>query len=196
MKILQQHASFVEFKPCRKEARLAEEAKPKKFTLENVLVLFTCVERQDNQAIAKKAVEETKEFLRKLKLNRILLYPYAHLSKELADEAQALEILKLMEKLAKKEGIQVFRAPFGWAKEYRIEVKGHPLAEQFRSYQKEEKPKEKRIKKKYLLLLPNGKTVDPKNYEFRKSEQDLKILVERSFGQGAAGRRARVHQAS
>jgi len=39
-----------------------------------------------------------------------------------------------MEAYAKDKGIETYRAPFGWNKQFTISIKGHPLAEQARSY--------------------------------------------------------------
>jgi threonyl-tRNA synthetase len=92
------------------------------------------VEPGDDDEVAKKAVEGTKSFLEKLKVKRIIIYPYAHLSSSLARPKDALEVLKTMERLAKEGGLETYRAPFGWNKAFQIKVKGHPLAEQSRVY--------------------------------------------------------------
>ncbi|MDE1846044.1 MAG: threonine--tRNA ligase [Candidatus Micrarchaeota archaeon] len=134
MRILQQHVEFIEFEPIKKEIALAEEAQKIKSRYENTLVLFTTVEKGDDEQIAIKAISEAKEFLRKLGINKLLLYPYAHLSSNLSSPSDALRLLGVMEDEAKKEGIEVFRAPFGWSKQYSLKIKGHPLAEQSRNY--------------------------------------------------------------
>ena len=78
-----------------------------------------------------------KLFLEKLKVNRILIYPYAHLSSNLAKPSIALRLIKEMEKYSKELGIETFRTPFGWCKQFTISIKGHPLAEQSRVSSKE-----------------------------------------------------------
>lgn len=132
MRILQLHADFIEYEPVKKEIAIAEDAEKKAKRYEDIVVLFTCVEEGDNAAVAKNAIEETKDFLKNLKANKILLYPYAHLSSRLSKPEKALEIMKLMEKHAKEAGVETHRAPFGWTKSFNISVKGHPLAEQSR----------------------------------------------------------------
>ena len=84
MKILQLHSNFIEYKPIEKEAVLAEECEIKENRLEDLVVLFTTVEDGDDEEAARRAVEEIKASLEKLKVNRILIYPYAHLSAKLA----------------------------------------------------------------------------------------------------------------
>jgi len=132
MRILQLHSDFIEYEPVKKEIDIAEDAKKKTNRFEDILVLFTCVEEGDSKVIAKRAIDETKKFLDNLKVNRILLYPYAHLSSRLAEPQVALAILQSMEKYADDLGIETYRAPFGWTKHFNISVKGHPLAEQSR----------------------------------------------------------------
>jgi threonyl-tRNA synthetase len=134
MRILQLHSNFIVFKPIEKEINIAEEAAKEESRVEDVVVLFTAIEEGDNSAMAQKAIDDVRAFLGKLKANRILIYPFAHLSSNLSQPSQALAIIKDMEAYAKTKGIETFRAPFGWNKQFTISIKGHPLAEQARSY--------------------------------------------------------------
>ena len=133
------HADWIEYEPIKKEISLAEEAEKKKHRIEEVLVLFASVEDGDNEKIAMQAVEEVKEFLKNLKVNKILIYPFAHLSSKLAKPEDALKVVKEMEAQAKKLKIEVYRAPFGWNKALAIKVKAHPLAEQSKEFSSEKK---------------------------------------------------------
>ncbi len=135
MRILQQHLDFIEYEPIGKEISAAEEIPDKKKQrYEELVALFVSVEPGDDDEVVKKAVEGTKSFLEKLKVKRIIIYPYAHLSQNLARPKDALEVLKKMEALARESGLETYRAPFGWNKAFQIKVKGHPLAEQSRIY--------------------------------------------------------------
>ena len=134
MRILQLHANFIFFKPVEKEISIAEEAEEVENRVEEVVVLFTAIEEGDDSTLAQKAIDDARAFLGKLKVNRILIYPFAHLSSNLAHPSAALKIIKDMEAYAKSKGIETFRAPFGWNKQFTISIKGHPLAEQARSY--------------------------------------------------------------
>ena len=98
------------------------------------MVLFTAIEEGDNTAIGHKAMDDVRAFLGKQKANRILIYPFAHLSSNLSQPSEALKIIKDMETYAKEKGIETYRAPFGWNKQFTISIKGHPLAEQARCY--------------------------------------------------------------
>lgn len=160
MRILQLHSNFIVFKPVKKEIKLAEETNETENRIEQVMVLFVAIEKEDNITIVDEAIEELHDFLKNIKLNRILIYPFAHLSSNLSKPAVALELLKELEKKAKNKQIETFRAPFGWTKQFTISIKGHPLAEQSRSYS------------------PSGKKNDSKKQEIvskaLKAEQKLK----------------------
>ncbi len=134
MRILQLHSNFIVFKPVEKEINIAEEATKEETRVEEVVVLFTAIEEGDTPALAKKAIDEARAFLGKLKVNRVLIYPFAHLSSNLSNPTDALKIIQEMESYAKQKGIETFHAPFGWNKQFTISIKGHPLAEQSRSY--------------------------------------------------------------
>jgi len=134
MKILQMHVDFIEYKPIQKEIAGAEEAQQKLVREEELVVLFTAVEQGDDAQVASKAVSEAKDFLAKLGARRVMIYPFAHLSQNLARPPEALAVLVEMESQARKAGLEVMRAPFGWNKALQVKVKGHPLAEMSRSY--------------------------------------------------------------
>ena len=57
MRVLQFHSDFIEYTPMEKEIRNAEEAEKKTVRYENIVVIFTSIEKEDTTAIAKKAVD-------------------------------------------------------------------------------------------------------------------------------------------
>ena len=128
------HADRIEYTPVKKEIREAEDIEPRTVKESDIVVLFTAFERGDDAGLAARAVAESREFLAKLGTKRVMLYPFAHLSQDLAPPAEALALLLAMEKDAVAAGLDVHRAPFGWTKALEIKVKGHPLAEMSRSY--------------------------------------------------------------
>ena len=133
MRLLQLHADFIEYTPISKELKDAEdEIKLETKRLDNLVVAFVCVEKYDDRQIIDKALNEIKNYLENIKVNRLLIYPYAHLSSNLASPKNAFEFIIELEKLAKKIINNVERAPFGWTKSLNISVKGHPLAENFK----------------------------------------------------------------
>jgi len=185
MRILQLHSNFIAYKPVQKEIALAEEAEKKEVRLEELVVLFTAVEEGDNVKVAEMAIDEVHGFLEKLGVNRILIYPYAHLSSKLAKPLEALKTVKAMESYASEKGIETFRAPFGWNKQFTISIKGHPLAEQSRvvlpaeakekgeGEQVSEAVKaEEQLRSFWYILQPEGKMVPVEEFNF-KGHKDL-----------------------
>ncbi|RLI46385.1 threonine--tRNA ligase [Candidatus Bathyarchaeota archaeon] len=178
MKILQLHSNFIEYQPIKREIDSAEECDRKPLRLEELVVLFVSVEKGDTIQTGRKVVDDVKVFLNKIKANRILIYPYAHLSGELASSYEALEILKDMESYAKSLGIETYRAPFGWCKAFTISVKGHPLAEQFRSIRlgkgkeviSEALKAEEKIRSDWYIMDLDGRLTPVKDYDFTNRE--------------------------
>jgi len=181
LRILQLHSNYIKYKPIQKEIDLAEEVKgEEERQIEEVVVLFTSIEEGDNETTAKQAIREVRDFLGKLKVNKILIYPYAHLSSNLAKPASALKVVKAMEKYAKENSIETFRAPFGWNKQFTISVKGHPLAEQSRvilpgEVRKGEKVSEalkaeEKMKSSWYILQPEGNMVHVEKFDFTGHE--------------------------
>src|SRR5512137_2225386 len=110
MRILHMHSNYIVYTPVQKEIQIAEEADKKENRVEEGVVLFTAVEEDDNSALAQKAIDDVRAFLGKQKVNRILIYPFAHLSSNLSKPSEALKIIKEMEIYAKQKGIETYRA--------------------------------------------------------------------------------------
>jgi threonyl-tRNA synthetase len=135
MKILLLHSDFIEWEPKKKAVPMAEE-NPGKKRVEEALVVFTAVEKPDEQDESKVVENATKEILNvfgQVKAKAIVVYPYAHLSSDLAQPSSGLRILKELEKSLKAQKVHVERAPFGWYKAFDLKCKGHPLSELSRS---------------------------------------------------------------
>jgi threonyl-tRNA synthetase len=196
MRILQLHSDFIEYEPIKKEIKIAEECEKKKKRFEDIVVLFTAIEEGDNEDVIKKAVDEIKLSLDVIKAKKVLIYPYAHLSKDLANPNTALKLMKEMENYSKKSGLETYRAPFGWNKQFSIKIKGHPLAEQSKVFlpgkttEKKEVVSqavkaEEKIKSKWFVIKINGEMIpididDGKlvgNFDFKKNENLEKFAM-------------------
>lgn len=138
MRALQLHVDSIEYEPVAVEGRVFEEVEKRRYRVEEAVVLFTSVEREDTPEVASEMLRQVAEFMGRLGVKRLLIYPYAHLSPDLARPEKALELLRRMETEARSMGIEVHRAPFGWNKRFTLSVKGHPLAEQLRVVTKED----------------------------------------------------------
>nr|NIO38041.1 threonine--tRNA ligase [Candidatus Bathyarchaeota archaeon] len=204
MRILQLHSNFIQYQPVQKEIAMAEEAGKEERRLEDLVVLFTAVEKGDNEAVAEKAIDEVHAFLEKLKVNRILIYPYAHLSSNLAKPADALKAVKAMEAHAREIGLETYRAPFGWNKRFTISIKGHPLAEQSRvilPMGKAEKEgekisravkAEKKLKSFWYILQPNGRMKPVKEFKFEE-HKNLQRFARYEISKARASRQMPAH---
>jgi len=134
MKTLNLHVDYIKFKPLKKALKsigeLLEKDKKEK-EIKEALVVLTAVEKCDINvsSVVKKLVENVKDIASQVKTKNIVLYPYAHLSKDLGSPEVAQEVLEKAEKELAKEKFTVTRAPFGYYKEFELKVKGHPLSE-------------------------------------------------------------------
>lgn len=142
MRILQLHVDYVEYLPTNKEIRDAENniSKEKKRIEDTIVILISIEKNDNNDQVINDFIKETKAYSEKIKCYSILLYPYSHLSSNLESPKEAFDLLNILEKRLKEESdnLAINRAPFGWTKELNLKIKGHPLAENSKTfYQKE-----------------------------------------------------------
>jgi threonyl-tRNA synthetase len=101
--------------------------------LEDLLVAFMAVEKGDEadpQDVAEQAAEQVRDTARRVGAKRVMVYPYAHLSSDLASARAARDVLdRVAVQLHTAGGLEVSRAPFGFYKSFDIAAKGHPLSE-------------------------------------------------------------------
>src|SRR3989344_6580765 len=183
MRILAIHSDFLKFQIKKKAIKDAEESDGKEVEIKECLVIFTAVEKPDEEnqeQASKQLAEEVKKIADQVKVKKIVIYPYAHLSSNLAQSGKAIKILKQAENLLSKD-FKVTRAPFGYYKSFVISCKGHPLSELSREFspKKEElKTREEiveSITKKHYILTPSGKEF---KLNLQKPEEVIKILEE------------------
>ncbi len=136
MQLLLIHSDFIEFE-AKRPTKMAEEIDDlaKKGRLEEALCAFIAVEKfdeDDPDAVVVESAKQISDVAGQVHADRIMIYPYAHLSAQLSTPATAVKILKgLAESLS--ADYEVMRAPFGWYKAFTISCKGHPLSELSRS---------------------------------------------------------------
>ena len=182
MRILQLHCDNISYEPTKKEIQSAEEIDPKPVSIDEVVVCFVAVEKDDTEDIAKDAISQIQESMKKIGCQKLLLYPYAHLSSDLAAPSTALSLLKLME--SQCSGLEVSRSPFGWTKSYNVKVKGHPLAESSKVITSESKKEhtsdaldsESKIKSYWYILSPDGKMEEFDKFNF-SNHKKLEVLA-------------------
>ena len=133
MKILEMDVESIHADYLKPEISVYDKVTAKSIESADALVLFTCIKEGDNEEIAKEAIEDAIKFMDTLKRKAIVLYPFAHLSTNLAPPKRASGLLDYMLS-AVPSGYEAKKAAFGWNKRLKLEMKGHPLAERLRSF--------------------------------------------------------------
>lgn len=197
MQILLIHSDFIEYE-TKKSTPVAEKIGDdlKKGRMEEALTAFIAVEKNDEENIeyaASRTAIEIKKVTEQVKTDRVMLYPYAHLSSSLSSPKTAIETLKKIEELLKEAQFEVKRAPFGWYKSFTIKCKGHPLSELSRTIrvgeekcvtiitEKEEVvsealKSEAKATSYWHILTPEGELLKPEEFDF-KGHDNLKKFV-------------------
>jgi len=191
MKVLFLHVDFIKFKPLKKALKSVEELPEKdkkEKEVREALVVMTAVEKQDSDTkkIVAKLVENVKDIAKQVNAEKIVFYPYAHLSNNLATPEHAVEVMNEAEKELKKN-FDVIKAPFGYYKELELKVKGHPLSELSREIKidsdgkivEDEIPRDELLKKmtKVKMSAPKGIKGLKSNVELGR-DLDLYIVSE------------------
>jgi threonyl-tRNA synthetase len=188
MRILQLHCDSIEYTPTKKEIKSAEDIEnPQTQRLEELVVVFVAIEDGDDSSVAQNAISQIKESMQKIGCKKLLLYPYAHLSSNLAKPSVAISLLKEMESSA--SDLEVSHSPFGWTKSYKLQVKGHPLAESSKVVTKDSpsaKPDseltsealkgESKIRSIWKIMSPDGTMSNIADFDFSKHPK-LEILA-------------------
>lgn len=188
MRILQLHCDHIEYTPTKKEIQSAEDIEnPQTQRLEELVVVFVAIEDGDDSSVAQNAISQIKTSMEKIGCKKLLLYPYAHLSSNLAKPSIAIKLLEEMEEGASE--LEVSHSPFGWTKSYKIQVKGHPLAESSKVVTKDSasaKPDEEltsdalkgesKIRSFWKILSPDGTMTNIGDFNFAKYPK-LEILA-------------------
>ncbi len=177
------HAERFSYEAIEKAIEDAEEVdeRSRRGEARNVLVSLCTVESDDErdpESVARRAAEEIAEVARKVGAQRVVVYPYAHLSPQLASPSVAKLVLRRVEEQLRSMGIDVVRAPFGWYKRFELVCYGHPLSELSRSISPVTEAARRSIEKRYLVLTPDGKVFEPDKYDF-SGDDEFRVLVEK-----------------
>jgi len=183
MRLLLLHVDYIEYKTT-KATKYAEdlEGLRNEARMEEALAVFIAAERADavnTDEVALEASNAVRDVAGKVATKRVLIYPYAHLSSELASPEIALAILQKIESLL--VGYEVLRAPFGWYKSFSLKCKGHPLAELSRSIKVEAQPEKKKVDREFCVMEPDGK-LTPAN-AFHSTDSEFQDILQYELGQ-------------
>jgi len=169
MRALYIHADSMEFQ-AKDRTKVAEEIPESMHDgkMKEVLVVFITVESDDENKISLVATEAAKDILttkEKVGAERVMLYPYAHLSSDLAKPKASVTLLDAIKDIIVSSGTEVTRAPFGWYKAFDIKCKGHPLSELSRDFKGKEEKTAPKGKDTYFILTPDGKEIPIEDYK-------------------------------
>ncbi len=135
MRVLLLDVESIGYDLVKPEASLYEDSDEKKVRIDDSIVMMLSIEKDDDQSAADAALSDALKLIDQLKMDRLVIYPFAHLSSNLEEPKKAMDLINYMYgKASSWKGIAVKKAPFGWNKKLTLEMKGHPLAEQGRSY--------------------------------------------------------------
>lgn len=213
MKLLFLHSDFIEFeakKPALRSPPTLTDAE-KQGRVEDALVMFYSVEKTDEDkldGVVAAAIQSAKDVIAQVKADKLVLYPYAHLSNQLAAPAKAQLAGDKLKKAAAELGVQVSTAPFGYYKMFNIKVKGHPLSELSRTIGAEEAKaatestktegagearesealkKEKKLVSTWYVLTPEGELTPAKEFDFSPYPELAAFHKHETLGTRAAG---------
>ncbi|MFW9963335.1 MAG: threonine--tRNA ligase [Candidatus Sifarchaeia archaeon] len=131
--MLQIHSDGFAYEAKRKALKNAEAIKEKVYkTEDSCLVNFIAAETTDAhniQTAAKATADMIASAADEVKEEKIIVYPWVHLTENPSKPSVGLKLLKTVEKDLRERGYDVVRVPFGWYKSFEIHCKGHPLAE-------------------------------------------------------------------
>jgi len=115
MKILFIHADYIKIEVKKKAIADADEINEKNLEAKECLVVFTAVEKDDEKnktEILNKTIDNIKDVYSKVNAKSIVVYPYAHLSGNLASPKFAKEMLRDIYENLKQQNLGVIKAPY------------------------------------------------------------------------------------
>jgi threonyl-tRNA synthetase len=195
MRLLLIHTDFIEYE-AKKPTGMAEETDVLKDYQEEALAVFCAVESMDEddlEGVVEQALSEIGLVADKLSVENIVIYPYAHLSSDLARPDAAVWALKAMQTGLHDSGFHVKRAPFGWYKAFRISCKGHPLSELSKTILPSEeaaKKEKKEVTREFFVLTPEGAIHDAREY---LNDSPFGALIGKELGEPVAAAGEPVH---
>jgi threonyl-tRNA synthetase len=215
MKLLFIHADHLKFEARRPAVKGLPPLPPgaERGEADEALVVFFSVERQDLTdpgPLLSQAVQNVEDVLGQVKAERVVLYPYAHLSQDLAPPREAQRLgEELRERLSGSLAVPVLSAPFGYYKAFTLQAKGHPLAELSRTILPRPAPsapagpsptpggsvpvesaalgKERTLASSWVVLTPDGRMTPASEFDFAGDEDFAAFYRYETGGSRQAG---------
>jgi len=177
VRILLIHSDYIEYE-AKKKLDFAEEIpeEKKKDRMEECLVVFTSVEKEDEgkmDNIVEKTCEEIKKTAKLVNTRNIMIYPYVHLSSTPASPKFAENAVNAIYSKLKSD-FNVKKSPFGYYKAFKLSCKGHPLSELSREITGEGEEisealkKAEKVRSFWYILTRDGDLISVEKYDFSK----------------------------
>lgn len=144
---------------------------------------------ENNQKIEKGEkkgkVRQEKELIldeSKYKIDSVMVYPWAHISKFLSQDKEAMDVCPRIAEILQDRGIKASFSPFGWYKAFKVSCLGHEVAEMYRDVKLYIQPEEHLATAEFKIITADRREVDiefdaDKNFitpeEFKKPEHNL-----------------------
>jgi len=170
MRLLFIHSDHLEFEATETagpEGLAETEGVPMEGRMEECVTVFASVESDDEDdvdGVVENGLAELRDVTDQLNTRNVVLYPYAHLSEDLAGPDAAKAVMRDLEAGLREEGYEVLRAPFGWYKSFEVSCKGHPLSELSRHVAAHRDEREEgepdREPSDWKVIHPDGSVVD------------------------------------
>ncbi len=108
-------------------------------------------------------------------VDKVLVYPWAHLSKFLSSDSSAMDVCPKIAEILENKGIAARFSPFGWYKSFKINCIGHEIAEMYRDIKLAIKPEEQVKNSVFKVITTSGKEIE------LKLDDDQNILFPEEF---------------
>jgi threonyl-tRNA synthetase len=113
-------------------------------------------------------------------VDKVLVYPWAHLSKFLSHEPNAMEVCPKIAEFLIEKGVDAKFSPFGWYKSFKINCLGHELAEMYRDVKLYIVPEEHVENAAFKVITPEGKELTL-SFDDKKNLLPLKEIQDKDF---------------
>src|SRR5512137_2869689 len=111
MRLLLIHSDYIEYE-AKKKTKIAEEEAVLADSVKEALTVFCAVEsidEDDAESVVMQAVSEIDKVADQVNVENVVVYPYAHLSSDLASPDFAVTVLRALQTELEAEGFSVKR---------------------------------------------------------------------------------------
>lgn len=138
MRALLLHANTFQVKVVEKSTRpygiLPEVQRGPSEEMHQCLVVFFCIEKNDNEKQLNELYEEIIESAAEIGTKNLMISPFVHLSRNVAPPEEAKKIYMELFNRFDRNIYQVQSSHFGYHKSLLLDIKGHPGSFRYREF--------------------------------------------------------------